>query len=278
MCPTSLSVARPDDASPAAPLISPLELLEDAPVAGYLLRAEQHDFVLLGVNAAARAKTPALASMIGRPISKLYSDQPQIVADAQRCHRERTRITREVSVRRHERTDGLRQTLVFVSLDADHIVIYGHETSDAANTNAELSELQERYRRLVASLPDAVLLRGADRRVLACNDIAAQLFGHQQASDLWGKIDLLAPGYRVETDSGEPVIPGTGASQRAARTGEVVRGELYQFMAPDGDSRWVRVSAQPIQKSDGQLGGSVTLFSAETERVVARLAARAPAL
>jgi two-component system cell cycle sensor histidine kinase/response regulator CckA len=262
----------------SAPAVDALALLEHVPLTAYLLRAEDDDFVLEGVNAAAREKTPALSSMIGRRVSLLYADQPQMIADAQRCHRERTRIVRETTVRRHGRVAGLRQTLVFASLDAERIVIYGQETSDLENASAELYEVQERYRSLLASLPDAMLLRGADGRVLACNDAAAQLFGHREASDLWGKVQLLASGYRVEGSNGEAVISGEGASIRSARTGDVIRGELYRFIAPDGSARWLRVSAQPVRKADGGLGGSVTLFADETERVVSRLAEHEAAL
>src|SRR5882672_4007026 len=116
--------------SEGPPFVEPMALLDHLPLTAYLLRAADGDFVLEGVNAAAREKTPALSSMIGRRISLLYADQPQIIADAQRCHRERTRVVRETTVRRHERVEGLRQTLVFASLDAERIVIYGQETSD----------------------------------------------------------------------------------------------------------------------------------------------------
>ena len=258
--------------------VEPMALLEHLPLTAYLLRAAQGDFVLEGVNAAARAKTPALTTMIGRPISLLYADQPQIIADAHRCHRERTRVVRETSVRRHERVDGLRQTLVFASIDAERIVIYAQETSDVQNVSAELSEVQERYRSLLASLPEAMLLRGPDGRILACNDAAAKLFGHTQPSDLWGLTSALQPGYRIETPGGERVPTHQLASQRSARDGEVIRGELYRAVAPDGTSRWLRVGAQPVWKSDGSLGGSVTLYTDETERVDARIAEREAAL
>ena len=259
-------------------LVEPLALLEHLPLTAYLLRAAHDDFVLEGVNAAARAKTPALSSMIGRPISLLYADQPQIIADAHRCHRERTRVVRETTVRRHERVDGVRQTLVFASIDAERIVIYAQESGDVQNASAELNEVQERYRSLLASLPEAMLLRGADGRILACNEAAAKLFGFDQASDLWGKTSALQSGYRIETPSGERVLPHQLASQRSAREGEVIRGELYRSVAPDGASRWIRVAAQPVWKSDGSLGGSVTLYTDETERVDARLAEREAAL
>ncbi len=268
----------PSSAVVSSPPLEPLDLLEHVPMTAYLLRADGDDFVLEGVNAAGRAKTPALSSMIGRPISLLYADQPQIIADAQRCHRQRTRVVRETSVRRHERVDGVRQTLVFASLDADRIVIYAQETSDVENAGAELNEVQERYRSLLASLPEAMLLRDADGRVLACNDAAARLFGYTQASELWGKVNLLRDGYRMETAEGQAVVPSESASQRSARTGEVIRGELYRAVEPSGAARWLLVSAQPIKKADGARGGSVTLYTDETERVLARLAEREAAL
>ncbi len=268
----------PSTAAATSQQFEPLALLEHVPMTAYLLRAQGDDFVLEGVNAAARAKTPALSSMVGLPISLLYADQPQIIADAKRCHRERTRVVRETSVRRHERVDGVHQTLVFVSLDAERIIIYAQETADVENVGAALNEVQERYRSLLASLPEAMLLRGADGRLLACNDAAARLFGYTQASELWGKVHLLREGYRLETAAGQPVAPGEWAGRRSARTGEVIRGEIYRAIDPSGGTRWLLVSAQPIKKADGTLGGSVALYTDETERVVAQLAEREAAL
>jgi PAS domain S-box-containing protein len=260
--------------APELPLIDPLSVIEHVPVTAYVVRAVDDDFVLEGVNAAARAKTPALSSMIGRRVSLLYADQPGIIADAQRCHRERRTVVSETTVRRHGRVDVARQSIVFAPLDAERIVIYGQESSDTENQSAQLKEVEERYRSLLASLPEAMLLRGADGRILACNDAAAKMFGHAQASDLWGKVSALLPGHHIETEHGAPVPPDETASQRSARRGEVVRGELYRTVGPECPSRWIRVSAQPVWKSDGSLGGSVTLYTDETERVAARLAER----
>jgi signal transduction histidine kinase/CheY-like chemotaxis protein len=265
-------------ATHAVTAVEPMAILEHLPLTAYLLRAAGDDFVLEGVNAAARAKTPALSSMLGRPISLLYADQPQMIDDAKRCQRERTRIVRETAVRRHERVDAVRQTLVFAPLGAEHIVIYAQEMGDDQTLSAELSEVQERYRSLVASLPLAMLLRGPDGRVLACNDLAAEIFGHASASDLWGKVDITASGYGFESVGGEPILEADSPSRRSARSGAVVTGELYRAIAPDGGERWLRVSVQPVRKRDGKLGGSVTLCADDTERVQAQHAEREAAL
>ncbi len=253
-------------------LIEPMTLLEDLPMNAYLLRADGDDFVLEGVNGSARAKTPGLSAMLGRPVSMLYADQPGILADAKRCHAERVRVVRETVVRRHERVDGVRQSLVFVSIDPERIVIFASDIGDGAS--AELHETQERYRSLLASLPDAMLLRGADGRIVAANDTAAHLLGYASASDLWGLNVALAEGYRMETPEGVVVDPTVSASQRAARGGEVIRNALYRRVAPDGGIKWIRVSAQPVRKSDGSLAGSVTVYADDTARVEAELAER----
>ena len=43
-------------------------------------------------------------------------------------------------------------------------------------TEAALRESEARYRGLFGSLPDGVILRGADGRVLACNEQAARVW------------------------------------------------------------------------------------------------------
>lgn len=279
--PTRFSVCLMADEQQAAPAVlsaEPMALLEHLPVTAYLLRKLDDDFVLEGVNAAARAKTPALCSMLGRPISLLYADQPQMIEDAKRCQREQVRIERRTPVRRHERFDRVEQDLVFAPLGAQHIVIYGQVSNDDRSLNDELSEVEERYRSLLASLPVAMLLRDVEGRVLACNDLAAQLFGHAAAGDLWGKVALAAPGYRFETAQGRRITPSESPSRRSAKEGESVEGELCRALGPDGSERWLRISVQPVRKVGGQLGGSVTIFSDETERVVAERAQREAAL
>lgn len=271
-------MADEQQASPAVCNAAPMVLLEHLPLTAYLLRSCGEDFVLEGVNAAARAKTPALCSMLGRPISLLYADQPQMIEDAKRCLREQVRIERRTAVRRHERFDGVQQDLVFAPLDPLHIVIYGQVGGDDRSLSDELSEVEERYRSLLASLPVAVLMRDVEGRVLACNDLAAQLFGQPDASALWGKVTLAAPGYRFETVEGQLITPSGSPSQRSAQKGESVTGELCRALRPDGSERWLRISVQPVRRVDGRLGGSVTIFSDETERVLAQRAERQAAL
>ena len=252
-----------------------VEALEHSPTPAYLLRAVDNDFVLESVNAAARAISPVLYALRGRPISLLYRDQPEMIEDAWRCLRERRAIVRETVVRRHDRLEAnQQQRLVFVFVEPDRLVIYAHELDRSANTDAALAESEERYRSLLASLPHAVLLRGADGRVLACNEFAVSLFGRESQAELLGRRDVLAPGYVVEDEQGRPIMNDDLPSLAVVRSGLPVTGQLCTLRLPDGAKRFIRVSVEPVRLRSGNVGGSVTLFHDETQRISAERAER----
>ncbi|HEU4579828.1 MAG TPA: ATP-binding protein [Polyangiaceae bacterium] len=243
------------------------KVLEDIPLGAYLFRAAEGDFFLEAVNAAARQRSPGLLSMLGRPCSVLYRDQPQTMEAAQRCMRERRTVVQRTPLRRYDQVEATQwHELVYVCVEPDRLIIFSRESSGAEELAAALQESEARYRSVVASLPDAVLLRGSNERVLTCNDAAAQLFGHRARGDLLGKVEVLAEGYRVETEAGQPLQPEQYPSRRVLRTGEPIAEELYQLWRPDGTRAFVLVSAQPVFMRSGAVGASVALFRDVTER------------
>jgi PAS domain S-box-containing protein len=251
-----------------------LGYLEDAPLVSYAFRREGEEFVLAQVNAAARSRNPMLVKFIGKPMAHLYSDQPEVLADAHRCMNERVVVDHELAIRRHDRTEAtMFLRLRFVPAPPDHLILFAQEVNDPDMTRAALNETESRYQSLVASLPDAVLMRGADGRVLFCNEVALRLFGAASQVDLLGKRDVLAPEVVVRDEAGGSIDPQNVPSLRVIRTGEPEHGLIYSFVS-GGDLRWMRVSAQPIRSADGRVTGSVTTFTNVTERVLAERAER----
>lgn len=242
-------------------------LLEDAPVRAFLFRAVPGDFVLQRVNAAARLESPVLLNMIGRPCSLLYRDQPEINEAASRCMAERRTVVQHLQVRKIGQVEATgTQKLVYVCHEPDWLVIYAQHTPAPGALAAALQESEARYRSVVASLPDAVLLRGSDGRALTCNDAAARLFGHTSLGDVLGRVDALAEGYRVESEDGAIMPPDEYPSRRVLRTGVPVVGELLRLRRADGAQVFLRVSAEPVYTRSGAIGGSVTLYTDITDR------------
>ena len=250
------------------------QFVEDVPVFCYVVRREGDDFVLVQLNAAARQRSPALLSFIGRPLTELYSDQPAVRVAAMQSVETQTVVEHDVPFRMHDRTEATAWLrLRYVPLPADVVLIYVTELPRPEMSQTALSESESRYQSLVASLPDAVLLRGADGRVLFCNDVALELFGAASHADLLGKRDVLAPEVMVRDEAGEAFDEVEAPSLRVIRTGKPERGQVYSFARGD-KVLWMRVAAQPIHAADGRVTGSVTTFTDVTERVSAQTALR----
>lgn len=108
---------------------------------------------------------------------------------------------------------------------------------------------------IVATLADAVVVTGLDRRVLTANSAAAELFG-RQLDDLPGTPidDLVAPGQRQHVAERER-LAFAGAEQRYETT----------VVQADGAEREVAVSTTPLIL-DGELVGSVATLRDITEQ------------
>ena len=251
-----------------------LGFLEDVPVFCYVVRRVGEEFILAQLNAAARERSPGLVAFIGRPLTDLYSDQPEVGAATIRCLEEQKVVEHEVSFRMHQRTEATEWIrLRYVPASFDTVLIYVLELKRPDMAQAALHETEARYQSLVASLPDAVMLRGVDGRVLFCNDVALELFGAASQADILGKRDPLAPEVIVHDEAGTALDVANVPSLRVIKTGEPERGQVYSFANRDG-VRWMRVAAQPIRAADGRVTGSVTTFTDVTERVVAQSALR----
>ncbi len=250
-----------------------LGFLEYAPFVCYAFRRQRNEFVLAQANAAAHQANPMLRSLIGKPMAHLYSDQPAVIADAHRCVGEGVVVEHELAVRRHDRIEAtLLLRLRFVPAPPDHLVLFVQEMDHPDMARVALHESEARYHSLVASLPDAVLMRAADGRVLFCNDFALRLFGAASHTDLLGKRDVLAPDVVVRDEAGAPIDSKNMPSLRVITHGEAEHG-LCSFDTK-GDLRWMRVAAQPIRSGDGRITGSVTTFTDVTERIVAQRSLR----
>ncbi|MBK7400083.1 MAG: PAS domain S-box protein [Myxococcales bacterium] len=250
--------------------IEGLSLLEHAPLAAYVFRRVEADYVLEFVNARARQDHPTITNVIGKPMLVLYQDQPEVVEAAERCLRDRSPVTIEVPVRRYDRVEAtMLLRLHFVAVGDAHLVIYVQDVATDDVRATALRESEARYRSLVTSMPDAVILRGPSGRILACNDVAARLFGAEREADLLGREDFIRADMTVVDESGN-VLPRHQYPSRVALSGKHVPPTVIGLDAPDAPRRWFRVAAQPVPGTDGTTAGSVATFTDITERAKAQ--------
>jgi two-component system cell cycle sensor histidine kinase/response regulator CckA len=251
-----------------------LGFLEEAPLPTYVIRRVRDDFVIEQVNGAARRRNPAIVSLLGTPMTRIYSDQPQVLEDARRCAAENVPVERELAVRRYDRTEATQYVqLRFVPAPPDHLLLFMLDLPNADVAQAALGEAEARYASLIASIPDAVVLRGADGRVLFCNELAVQLLGAKSVAEVLGAIDILPRDAVVLNEAGELIRHEDFPSRRVLVTGMPEPGQVYALLSL-GDVRWIRIAAQPILAPGGAVRGSVTTFTDVTERLKAQAALR----
>src|SRR5881396_560425 len=102
-----------------------LGFLEDVPIFCYAFRREGEAFILVMLNAAARARSPALVAFVGRPLTELYSDQPEVRVAALECLETGKVVEREVPFRMHDRTEATEWLrLRYVPMPPDVVLIY----------------------------------------------------------------------------------------------------------------------------------------------------------
>jgi PAS domain S-box-containing protein len=102
------------------------------------------------------------------------------------------------------------------------VVAHEHITEQKRAENT-LAEIEDRYRSLVASSMDAVLLTSPDGHVLAANEAACRMFGRSEQ-------ELIQAGRSAVLDASDPRL--AAALEERARTGKF-RGELT-FLRRDG--------------------------------------------
>jgi PAS domain S-box-containing protein len=110
---------------------------------------------------------------------------------------------------------------------------------------------QRRLERVIAAIPEAVVVIGPDRSVVASNAVAAELFGKDVDAEFSRK--LLAPdGSPIETDS----LP----IERAMVTREAVEGFELAIDRGNGHVRPLLASAAPILDQQGNVTAVVGAF------------------
>ena len=125
----------------------------------------------------------------------------------------------------------------------------GTHTSTATGKRPRLDLLQAAAD-IVAALPDAVVVTGKDRRILAANEAGAQLLGWQMENVVGQAIaDHITPGERAHVASREDKV----------LAGETQRYETRIVNHETAEERDVAVSSGPFRMNDEIIGTVATL-------------------
>ncbi|MCY1071760.1 PAS domain S-box protein [Nannocystis sp. RBIL2] len=103
---------------------------------------------------------------------------------------------------------------------------------------------EERYRSLVATLAEGIVVVDVDGRVVTCNASAERILGLGRAQ-LHDPLGLASP-FRAVHEDGAPFPPEGWPAVLTLRTGEPQVGVIMGIYRIDGVLVWVSVNAQPL--------------------------------
>ena len=125
------------------------------------------------------------------------------------------------------------------------------DITDRQRAEEKVAELNARFRSLLETAPDAMVLAGADGRMVLVNAQTEKLFGYARAELLGNSVDMLVPPRFREKHPrqrsqyfAEPKVRPMGAGL-----------ELYG-LRKDGSEFPVEISLSPIETDDGRLVSS----------------------
>ncbi|WP_445172480.1 diguanylate cyclase domain-containing protein [Microcoleus sp.] len=143
-----------------------------------------------------------------------------------------------------------------------------HLASEFDAKNILLSQLLEseaRYRSVIASMAEGVVLQLADGQITACNASAERILG-LTAEQMMGRtsVDL---DWRTVGEDGEPFPDQQHPATIALKTGKPLSNVVMGVHKPDKTLTWISMNSQPLfHLNQSQPYAVVTIFADITER------------
>ncbi len=147
---------------------------------------------------------------------------------------------------------------------AIRFLVINRDLTGRERVREALLESERRYRSVVDSLSEGVLVVGTDRRIEACNPAAARILGRTEPQ-LVGS-PLVRAGFDAHHDDGTPCAADEYPAIRTMRTGQPCNGILLKVRRADGEWIWLSINTRPLIGCDGQVSGVVSSFSDITDR------------
>jgi PAS domain S-box-containing protein len=142
-----------------------------------------------------------------------------------------------------------------------------HDITDRKRTEEALRESEEQYRTLLQKIEAAVVVHGADTRIVTCNSKAQEIFGLSE-DQLLGKTTI-DPAWHFTREDGSILPPEEYPATRVVASHEALEDFVAGVHRPHRETDadiWVLVNAHPVFDPEGELAQVIVTVIDITER------------
>jgi PAS domain S-box-containing protein len=139
------------------------------------------------------------------------------------------------------------------------IEAFNEMLAEIHDRDAALETERARLNVIVDNAPVGIVLAQASTgKIILFNKRAEQIVGHQVITS--PTTERYAQWPTLHSD-GKPVEGGEYPLERAIVQGQVIQGEEYRYLRPNGKETWLRSSAAPVRDKTGRIVAGVLVFS-----------------
>ncbi|MEW6494585.1 MAG: GAF domain-containing protein [Cyanobacteriota bacterium] len=173
-----------------------------------------------------------------------------------------------------EKPDGVKSYEArIVKSGADEAVCILRDITDRKRTEEKLRASEERYRLLITTMAEGIVLQQADGKITTCNASAERILG-LNVQQMMGRTSIDSCWQCIHEDN-SPFPGEEHPAMVTLRTGEPQSNVVMGVHKPDGTLTWILINSQPLLRSgETKPYAAVTSFSDITDRKQAEEALR----
>lgn len=152
-------------------------------------------------------------------------------------------------ISQHQRKDGqfvpVEITLNYLEFNGEEYnFAFSRDISDRVFAQAALIESEERYRSVIATMAEGVVLQQADGQITACNESAERILG--LTTDQMMGLTPVDPRWQAIDEEGSPFPREKHPARVTLRTGEPQFQVVMGVRKPDQSLTWTSINSQPL--------------------------------